>query len=60
MQNKKVLIQIISFLKYQWQIKVPTSAMQWDVFASDIERRLPTLGGVYAAFFLRAFNHFLH
>lgn len=50
MQNKTMLIQIVSFLEYQGQIKVPTSIMQWDVFASDIEKRLPTLGAVYESF----------
>lgn len=41
MQNKMVLIQIVYFLKYQGQIKVPTSVTQWDMFASDIEKSLP-------------------
>ena len=54
-----MLIQIPSFLKYQGQIKVPTSVLQWDVLASDIEKRLPTLGAVYAAFSSRAFYHIL-
>lgn len=59
MQNKKVLIQVVSFLKYQGQIKVPTSVMQWDVLASDIEKRLPTLGTMCADFSSRLFYYFL-